>query len=145
MTPATNPYEAPASTSSGVLAQGSARGQLLPVAIALLVLSILHIFGGLFYFAYVYSVLSERDADSPATHALLVYCMYYGISMLYCLLLAWGAISMVRQGSYVWAMTVCILALIPSLGPCYFLGIPIGLWGILVLRKPEVRSSFARA
>ena len=28
-----------------------------------------------------------------------------------------------------WAMTVCILAVVPLIGPCYFLGVPIGIWG----------------
>jgi hypothetical protein len=30
-------------------------------------------------------------------------------------------------------------------GPCYFLAVPFGLWGLLVLRRSEVRDSFARA
>src|SRR5689334_9198200 len=81
-----NPYAAPASTAAHL--PGSPRGRLLPFAIALLVLSILHIFGALFYFTYVYSVVSEPDADPQSTHALVVYSMYYGISVLYCLLLA---------------------------------------------------------
>ncbi len=71
--------------------------------------------------------------------------MYYGVSMLYCLLLASGAFSMVRQGSYMWAMTVCILALVPTFGPCYLLAIPVGIWRIFVLKRPDVRNSFARA
>jgi len=140
-----NPYEsasacpaAPASTPA------SARSQLLPVAIALLVPSVLHITGGLFFFAYVYSISAAPDADPMQTHMLTVYCMYYGISMLYCLLLASGAFSMIRRGSYMWAMTVCVLALIPFLGPCYIFAIPAGIWGIIVLRRPDVRNSFAR-
>lgn len=138
----TNPYAAPPTSAADL--PGSARGQLLPVGIALLVLSILHIFGGLFYFTFVYSVASDPDSDPEATRMSIMYCMYYGISMLYCLLLASGALSMLRQGSYVWAMTICILARVPTMGPCYFLAIPVGLWGVLVLRRPEVRQSFAK-
>lgn len=121
----------------------SARHQLLPVAIALLVLSILHIIFGLFYFVFVYSITSAPDADPMDKHTSTVYSMYYGITMLYSLLLASGSFSMIRQGSYMWAVAVCILAVIPMLGPCYFLGVPIGLWGIVVLRRPAVRESFA--
>ena len=52
---------------------------------------------------------------------------------------------MLRQGSYLWAMTICVLALVPLLGPCYFAAVPAGIWGIFVLRRPAVRDSFARA
>jgi len=125
-----NPYEAaPLTSDASPATQLSARAQLLPIAITLLVLSILHIIGGLFYFVFVYSQAAAPDAEPMGTHMSIVYCMYYGISMLYCLLLVSGAFSMMRQGSYMWAMTVCILSLIPTLGPCYFLAVPIGIWG----------------
>jgi hypothetical protein len=115
---------------------------LLPAAVGLLVTSILHVTGGLFYFVYVYSVSISPDADPESTQAMLVLCMYYGIAMLYSLLLASGAFSMMRRGSYLWAMTTCVLALVPIIGPCYFLAMPFGIWGIIVLRRPQVRASF---
>ncbi len=139
-----NPYRASASAPVPP-SPLAARRQLLPVAVGLLVVSILHIFGGLFYFVFVYGVIAAPDADPQGTHMTLVYCMYMGISMLYCLLLISGAFSMLRQGSYLWAVTTCILALIPFLGPCYLLAVPFGAWGLLLLRRPEVRDSFARA
>ncbi len=145
MTSDPNPYLAASSSSDPPeVDRLSARLQLLPVATTLLVLSILHIIGGLFYFVFVYGQLASPDIDPMVTHTSTVYCMYYGITMLYALLLVSGAFSMMRRGSYMWAMTVCILALIPMFGPCYFLAVPIGIWGILVLRRPDVRESFAR-
>jgi hypothetical protein len=146
MPPDTNPYESPA-TTAGVqaTATASARSQLVPVAIALLVPSILHITGGLFYFVFVYSLSADPDADPLETHMMTVYCLYYAISMLYCLVIASGAYTMLRMRSYTWAMTVCILAVIPVVGPCYILAVPAGIWGILVLRRPDVRKSFAEA
>lgn len=138
-----NPY---AATVSGQVAPAPevARRQLLPIAICLLVTSILHIFGGLFYFAFVYSAVGAPGADSEGSRMSIVYCMYYGITMLYCLVLISGAFSMMRRGSYLWAVTVCVLSLVPVLGPCYFLAVPFGIWGLLILRRTEVRDSFAR-
>jgi hypothetical protein len=145
MTNVANPYQTASPTSDvSQKPQRSARQQLLPVAISLLVLSILHIIFGLCYFVFVYSVSAVPDADPLAIHTSTVLAMYVGITMLYCLLLASGAFSMMRQGSYMWAMTVCILSMIPILGPCYFFGVPVGIWGILVLRRQDVRDSFAR-
>jgi hypothetical protein len=36
------------------------------------------------------------------------------------------------------------MALIPCLGPCYILGIPAGIWALVVLARPEVREAFDR-
>jgi len=143
MTSTDNPYQA--SLSDPIAPTPLvARRQLLPVAIGLLVTSILHILGWLYFCVYVFSIATREGADANEPNPMVVYCMYYGISALYCFLLITGAFSMLRRSSYLWAMTVCILALIPFIGPCYFLAIPFGLWGLLILRRPEVRYSFAR-
>lgn len=121
-----------------------ARNALLPIALSIIVISILHIFGGLMYFVYCYGVLSDSEADPERGSAMVMSCMYYGVTMVYAALLIFGAFSMMRQGSYMWAMTACILAMVPFMGPCYLLAIPVGLMGVIVLRRPEVRDSFAR-
>jgi hypothetical protein len=141
--PDQNPYQATIEDPIAPVPLG-ARRQLLPVAVGLLVASILHIIGGLYFFVYVYTIAGAPDTDPQVVHTFTIYAMYFGITMLYCLLLISGAFSMLRYGSYLWAVTVCVLALVPMLGPCYFLGIPFGIWGLLTLHRPEVRNSFAR-
>lgn len=121
-----------------------ARRVLMPVALSLIVLSILHIFGGLLYFVYMYGIISHPDVEPEQKSGIILYCLYYSITMLYSLVLVFGAFSMMRQGSYLWAMTTCILACIPVLGPCYFFAVPAGLFGIVILRRREVQDTFAR-
>jgi hypothetical protein len=53
-----------------------------------------------------------------------------------------GALKMKNLQSYGLATTAAILSLIPCCGPCVCLGIPVGVWALVVLRKPEVRASF---
>ncbi|HZI15977.1 MAG TPA: hypothetical protein VE153_36760 [Myxococcus sp.] len=53
-----------------------------------------------------------------------------------------GALKMKSLQSYGLAMTAGIVSLIPCCGPCFCLGIPLGIWALVVLRKPEVRASF---
>ncbi|WP_240360408.1 hypothetical protein [Pyxidicoccus caerfyrddinensis] len=53
-----------------------------------------------------------------------------------------GALKMRGLQSYGLAMTAGILALIPCCGPCGCFGIPLGIWALVVLRKPEVRAAF---
>jgi hypothetical protein len=53
-----------------------------------------------------------------------------------------GALKMRGLQSYGLAMTSGILSLIPCCGPCVCVGIPLGIWALVVLRKPEVRAAF---
>ena len=44
--------------------------------------------------------------------------------------------------NYRLAMVVSILALAPCISPCCLLGLPFGIWALVVLNKPEVKSAF---
>ena len=54
----------------------------------------------------------------------------------------WGGIQMRRFRSYGLCMTAAILAMIPCTVPCCVVGLPIGIWALVVLSKPEVKSQF---
>ena len=53
-----------------------------------------------------------------------------------------GALKMKSLESYGLAMAASIIAMIPCFSPCCLLGLPIGIWAIVVLSKPEVKSAF---
>jgi hypothetical protein len=53
-----------------------------------------------------------------------------------------GALKMKNLESYGLAMAASIIAMIPCFSPCCLLGLPIGIWAIVVLSKPEVKSAF---
>jgi predicted PurR-regulated permease PerM len=53
-----------------------------------------------------------------------------------------GALKMKKLESREWAMTASILAMIPCISPCCIVGLPIGIWALVVLSKPEVKSAF---
>jgi len=53
-----------------------------------------------------------------------------------------GAMKMRNLESYGLAMTASIIAMIPCFSPCCLLGLPIGIWALVVLSKPEVKSAF---
>jgi hypothetical protein len=53
-----------------------------------------------------------------------------------------GALGMKRLRGSNLSHVACILALIPCLGPCFVLGIPLGIWGLAVLYDPGVRGAF---
>jgi len=51
-------------------------------------------------------------------------------------------LKMKKLENYGLAMTASILAMIPCLSPCCLIGLPIGIWAVVVLSKPEVKSAF---
>lgn len=53
-----------------------------------------------------------------------------------------GALKMKKLESYGFSMAAAILAMVPCLSPCCLIGLPIGIWAIVVLNKPEVKSAF---
>jgi hypothetical protein len=53
-----------------------------------------------------------------------------------------GAIRMKNLEGYGLAITASILALIPCTSPCCCLGLPFGIWALVVLSDPVVKASF---
>jgi hypothetical protein len=55
-----------------------------------------------------------------------------------------GALKMKNLENYGLAMAASIIAILPCFGPCCCIGIPVGIWSLVVLNKPEVKSAFQR-
>jgi len=54
-----------------------------------------------------------------------------------------GAIKMLELRGYKFAVTASILAMIPCFTPCCCIGLPFGIWALIVLNRPEVKSQFS--
>jgi hypothetical protein len=52
-----------------------------------------------------------------------------------------GAIKMLKLQNHTLAFIACIVAMLPCSCCCLF-GLPFGIWGLIVLNKPEVKSQF---
>ncbi len=52
-----------------------------------------------------------------------------------------GAIKMLRLRAHGLAMAACIVAMLPC-QCCCILGLPFGIWGLVVLSKPDVKKAF---
>ncbi len=53
-----------------------------------------------------------------------------------------GASKMKKLQNYSFAMTASIVAMLPCISPCCIFGLPFGIWALVVLNKPEVKSQF---
>jgi hypothetical protein len=57
-------------------------------------------------------------------------------------LILFGGMKMKKLENYGLAMAASIIAMIPCFSPCCVIGLPIGIWAVVVLSKPEVKSAF---
>ena len=53
-----------------------------------------------------------------------------------------GAAKMQKLQNYQFALTASIVAMLPCISPCCVFGLPFGIWALVVLNKPEVKSQF---
>jgi hypothetical protein len=53
-----------------------------------------------------------------------------------------GAGKMQSLKSYEFAFVAAILAMVPCLTPCCFLGLPVGIWALVVLNRAKIKSEF---
>jgi GYF domain 2 len=54
-----------------------------------------------------------------------------------------GAMKMLSLRSYEFSMTAAIVAMLPCVTSCCFIGLPFGIWALVVMSKPEVKSHFS--
>jgi hypothetical protein len=64
---------------------------------------------------------------------------------LYALVAAAGSFAMMRLKARPFAMTAMAMQLVPCLGPCCLLTLPLGIWGLVVLNNPDVKDGFELA
>lgn len=128
----------------------SPREQVTGPAVALMVTAGLGAVLGLFSLAIntlglSLPMLADPDPGSQLQSLLLG---GYGVSMaLISLLIAglifWGAWRMQRLEAWGLSVAVSILAMVPCVSPCCFLGLPFGIWALVVVVKPEIKSAFS--
>ena len=81
------------------------------------------------------AVMFARHSDDPAMIA-----VFHAVGFLIYV----GAREMQRRGSYRWAVAASVLAMIP-LHFGAVLGIPFGIWSLILLCRPETRSEFDKS
>lgn len=64
------------------------------------------------------------------------------IGLVLSVLILIGATKMRSLQSYEFSMTAAIVAMLPCVTPCCLIGLPFGIWALVVLRKPDVKSHF---
>ncbi len=136
--PAMTPIQAP-----GTVSEGQVNGP----AIGLMITAILGFLGQAVSLIWrlVGTSMMATDERMPAwaiafSGTMGVVASIVGILMSALILI--GALKMKKLENYGLAMTASVIAMIPCISPCCLLGLPIGIWALVVLSKPEVKSTF---
>jgi GYF domain 2 len=58
------------------------------------------------------------------------------------LVTVFAGVRMLQLRSYGWVLTGIFLAMIPCLSGCCCLGIPLGIWALVVINRPAIKASF---
>lgn len=54
----------------------------------------------------------------------------------------YGSLQMMKLESFGLSMAACIMAMVPCVSPCCCIGLPVGIWGLVVLNDPAVKPFF---
>lgn len=92
-------------------------------------------------------------AENPVNRAAIENLIGGGFLFVICVaglvidtIIAYGAVKMMKLESYGFAVGAAILAIIPCVSsPCVILGLPFGIWALVVLMNSEVRNGFLRS
>jgi hypothetical protein len=139
-----NPYASPldVDTPPPVDPRQQALAKLRGPSLGLLLMAIPMGIGGLLMFvvAIVVTILRGLNPDFPPIFGRWEILQF--ASALPSLFIAYGAWCMRKGKRYKVALIAAILGSIPFLTPCIWMGIPFGIWALVVLRRPEVRAAF---
>jgi hypothetical protein len=132
-----NPYAAP--KGQNVAAQG---------ANPLFIPGLLFLLGSLFWSLYmVTGVAFMLSPNGPLHGEQFAYirigsAVSYALMFVLALIAAAGAVAMMMLKWKWLAWTGCIVGMLPMFGPCFGLTIPIAIWVLVLLRRPEVIARF---
>jgi hypothetical protein len=144
-----------ASPSNPYASSGSALGRLNAPGITLIVLGILGVLGAiagvlmnLLGMGGNLAGMGGRESGGPMDQYITLMSGGLGLvlnilNVFLSALIAFGGFKMRTGESYPLALTASILCIVPCTSPCCCLiGIPVGIWALIVLMDKDVKASF---
>jgi hypothetical protein len=83
-----------------------------------------------------------QNLMQPNATQMTIAAILDAVKLLWCAAIIYGALKMMRLESYALAIAASVMSLILCMNCCCFLGLPFGIWSLIVLNRPEVRASF---
>jgi hypothetical protein len=146
---ADNPYQSPVTT--GYIGSASAAGRVAGPAIALIVTASLglawHVVSAIINAITLSNgppVVFQPGQGPEVPQWVFVVAILGGavLALVLDVVILVGAIRMRKLQSYGLAMAASIIAMIPCVWPCCLLGLPFGIWALVVLSDSSVKAAF---
>ncbi len=143
----TNPYATPPQMPQAQVQIPSVRGP----AISLIVVASIAVLFGLFGLAtdvllVASGAIEQLEASNEgqvSKYTSIAIRTAWGVLLLMVSsFVLYGAVQMLRYKNYGLARGAAVAAAIPCIGPCFFLGIPFGIWALVVLSQPQIKDAF---
>ncbi len=123
-----------------------AKKKLLGPSIGLFVVSGLLFLDALFRIAstgFGLSTMATTPGMPAAVYAMQGFMFVYAVWLLAAGgVTLYGGLKMMKVRSFAWAMAACITGMIPNCECCFLVGLPFGIWGIVMLSQPDVKRAF---
>ncbi len=148
-----NPYSSHGYTPTGSQPQNSLAGQFKILGIIFIILSAIGFFGAILAsLGNIVQLAQGGPKPPPNMDAAGVSGFYFGfyvsivmvgLSIFFQPLILWAGINMLRRKGRGIVLTGAIIATIPLLSSCCLLGMPFGIWALVLLMRPESKSLFS--
>ncbi|PHS09661.1 MAG: hypothetical protein COA78_11875 [Blastopirellula sp.] len=140
-----NPYQSPTElTQSTSVDESNSANPLIGPGTILLTISVLWTIIILFTLPDAFMILIQVDYSARGiaffigniSPAVILFCSAVFVLK--------GAISMLKKTNYRSAKIAAWISIIPVCSPFLVLGIPFGIWALVLLNRPEVKSLFKK-
>jgi len=64
------------------------------------------------------------------------------LGLLVSIFIIYAALKMKDLKQWNLAVVASVLAMIPCIGPCCIIGLPVGIWSLVVIMRPDVKTAF---
>ena len=120
------------------------RTKINPPAIGLICVGAILALISLWYLSFLVLIKDKRNANDMGDEMLALSFMLFIVIIVMAGLVIYGASQMIRLKSLAWSKTAAILSICTIISglPGILLGVPVGIWALIVLNKPEVKFAF---
>ena len=142
---AENPYESPTTSNVDFVRAKSSLFTPAVLLLGLASLSLLHaVYIGFTIVIDTIRILDNHGGAAGIPHVLpmIIESLVFVAMCASYFVVFYGAVQMLKGRRLGIAKTAAILAIIPMCSPLFVIGIPFGIWALVVLSKPDVRAAF---
>ena len=143
--PPGNPPPAPVRVAYGPTPQSSVAGPAIALMITGALGAVLQALALVARLIWTPFLLAQQNTQLPPALMMMsgtIGAVVGAVNILIGLFIFFAAFKMKKLEGYTLAMTGSVLAMLPCVSPCCLLGLPFGIWALVVLNKPEVKSTF---